>query len=285
MARRIGRAWGNALGGYKRQRRDSKGRFTTGKVGGRAKAAAKRARKKYNNRGGRAATTYRNASKRKYNKNNLNKQLQRNHRATIAANMVGAYGGYAAGFAAGGALAGGTGALVGGKVGGVYGHIAAGAALRKSGMLVTDAQFVKAGKDDQAAMARRIKRVRRTNAAIQIAGAGLMTHRVMQASGGYGLAAQVIRENRAAAQGRANFSAARGIPRTGTQTSYARAGRFGRNRGVYNITSPGTSGARIRRASSERLIPRAKGRARYAQHRIRTEAGYARSAFYDVYGR
>lgn len=99
MARRRGRAWGNALGGYRRQRRDSKGRFSSGKVGGRARSTAKRARRRYQNRGGKTARTVRTASKRKYNKANLNKQLQNKHRATIAGSYVAVYGGQAACFA------------------------------------------------------------------------------------------------------------------------------------------------------------------------------------------
>ena len=42
MARRRGRAWGNALGGYKRQRRDGKGRFAKG--GGSAKKSVAKKR-------------------------------------------------------------------------------------------------------------------------------------------------------------------------------------------------------------------------------------------------
>ena len=41
MARRRGRAWGNALGGWRRQRRNRKGQFSSGKVSG-SKAVAKR---------------------------------------------------------------------------------------------------------------------------------------------------------------------------------------------------------------------------------------------------
>lgn len=228
MARRLrGRAWGNALGGYKRQRRDSKGRFTSGKIGGRARSSVKRAKKRYKNRGGRTATTLRVASKRPYNKAALNKQLQNNHRLTIAGTYVGVYGGAAAGAAIGGAYAGPTGAMVGRNVGAVYGQIATGAALRKSGRLVTDQQFLKAGKDDQAAMARRIKRARMGHTAIQGAVIGHSAHRLMQMQtsyeGGnvYGIVADSIRKSRGSG------------PRT------ARAGRFGRNKGVYNISSMG----------------------------------------------
>ena len=227
MARRLrGRAWGNALGGYKRQRRDSKGRFTSGKVGGRAKSTVKRAKKRYKNRGGRAATTVRVASKRPYNKAALNKQLQNNHRITIAGNFVGVYGGGAAGALIGGASGGAAGAMVGRQLGSMYGNIATHVALQKSGRLVTNQQFVKAGKDDQAAMARRIKRARMGHYAIQGAMIGHSTHRLMQmqsAGGGntYGMVADAIRKNRGSG------------PRT------ARAGRFGRNKGVYNISSMG----------------------------------------------
>lgn len=40
MARRRGRAWGNALGGWRKQRRNRKGQFASG--GGSSKAVAKR---------------------------------------------------------------------------------------------------------------------------------------------------------------------------------------------------------------------------------------------------
>lgn len=234
MARRVGRAWGNALGGYRLQRRDSKGRFTSGKVGGRARSTVKRARKRYNSRGGRTATTVRVASKRPYNKAALNKQLQNNHRLTIASNYVGVYGGAAAGAAIGGATAGAAGAMVGRNLGAVYGQVATGAALRKSGRLVTEQQFLKAGKDDQAAMARRIKRAQAGHMAIQGAMIGHTAHRLMQMQipgrgNAYGMAADAIRKNK----------------RSGSQ--YARAGRFGRNKGVYNITSPSTSGQKVHR--------------------------------------
>lgn len=236
MARRLrGRAWGNALGGYKRQRRDSKGRFSSGKVGGRARSTVKRAKKRYKNRGGRAATTLRVASKRPYNKAALNKQLQSNHRLTIASNYVGVYGGAAAGAAIGGTYGGAPGAMIGRQLGMVYGQIAVGAALQKSGRLVTNQQFVKAGKDDQAAMARRIKRAQMGHMAINGAMIGHSAHRIMkmqQPGGGnaYGMAADAIRKNRPSG------------PRT------ARAGRFGSNKGVYNITTAGRKVPRAPRA-------------------------------------
>lgn len=270
MAR--GRAWGNALGGYKRQRRDSKGRFAGGSVGGRAKSAAKsaakRTKKKYKNRGGRAATTLRNARKRPYDKAALNKQLQNNHRLTIASNYVGVYGGAAAGAALGGAYGGPAGAMLGRNVGAVYGQIAVGTALRKSGRMVTNQHFIKAGKDDQAAMARRIKRSQMGHMAIQGAVIGHSAHRLMQMQrpgGGntYGLAADAIRKSRGSG------------PRT------ARAGRFGVNKGVYNIN---TSGRKVPRVKHQRFGPRMQGKARMAKRRVRTEAGYARSAFYGTYG-
>lgn len=231
MARRVvrrGRAWGNALGGYKRQRRDSKGRFASGKVGGAAKRAVKRTKKKYKNRGGRTATTIRVASKRPYNKAALNKQLQNNHRLTIAGSYVGTYGGAAAGTAIGAAYGGSTGAMIGRNLGAVYGNIAVGAALSKSGRLVTTQQFMKAGKDDQAAMARRIKRAQRGHKAIQGAMIGHSAHRLMQMQqlgGGnaYGMVADTIRKSKNKSSG----------PRT------PRAGRFGSNKGVYNISTMG----------------------------------------------
>lgn len=234
MARRVGRAWGNALGGYRLQRRDSKGRFSSGKIGGRARATVKRAKNRYKHRGGRAATTLRVASKRPYNKAALNKQLQNNHRLTIASNFVGVYGGSAVGAAIGGATGGAPGAMLGHQTGMVAGQVAVQTALRRSGRLVTDQHFLKAGKDDQAAMARRIRRSQAGHIAVQGAMIGHSAHRVMQMQrpgGGntYGMVADAIRRNRPSG------------PRT------ARAGRFGRNKGVYNITTPGTSGQRVHR--------------------------------------
>lgn len=231
MARR-GRAWGNALGGYKRQARDSKGRFGSGKVGSsvkrtRAKASSttKKYKKKYKNRGTAAQRTVRTASKRKYNKANLNKQLQRNHRATIAASYVGNYGGMALGSAIGSSTGGPMGALLGSRIGAAAGTIAAQNYVSKRGMLVTDKDFTKAGKDDQAAMARRIKRARRGHMAIQAVAAGASVHKGFKAAGGYGTTAEFIRSQKA---------------KKGTKFDSAiRPGKFGRNKGVYNITTAG----------------------------------------------
>lgn len=229
MAR--GRAWGNALGGYRRQRRDSKGRFAGGKTGASISNAKKRAKKspakkKRTSSRSKAQTTLQTASKRPYNKAALNKQLQRNHRATIAGSYVGVYGGSTAGALIGGAAAGAPGAMIGRQMGMVVGQVAAQTALQRSGRLVTDKDFAKAGKDDQAAMARRIKHAQRGHIVIQGAQIGLTTHQLMsmQRPGGgntYGMAADAIRN----------------IKGSGPKT--ARAGRFGSKKGVYTVHSMG----------------------------------------------
>lgn len=243
MAIRRGRAWGNALGGHKRQRRDSKGRFASGRTGSvakrtasKAKSAGSKAKKKYKNRGGKTATNVRNAKRRKYNKADLNKQLQRNHRITIAANMAGVYGGAAAGAAAGNVVGGVMGSMVGRNAGMVGGQVAAGRLLAKTNTLVTDRDFNKASKADQAAMARRIARAQKAHLTIGVGMAAYTTHQMMSAAhptGGntYGLLAQSVREARA-----------KGGPRV------ARPGRFGANKGVYNVSTAG------------RKVPRSGGR-------------------------
>lgn len=238
MARR-GRAWGNALGGYKRQARDSKGRFGSGKVGSsvkrtRAKASktTKKYKKKYKNRGTAAQRTLRTASKRKYNKANLNKQLQRNHRKTIAGNYVGLYGGGALGVAIGNASGGPIGGMIGMNVGRTAGMIAAQNHAKSKGYLVTDRDFTRASKDDQAAMARRIKRAQKGHIAIQMAGAARITHSTAKSLNAYDLAAKHIKTRR----GQQQAAYSRGIPRVGSTQRYASKGRI-RNRNVYNITT------------------------------------------------
>lgn len=226
MAIRRGRAWGNALGGYKRQRRDGKGRFASGKVGGSSRRGPSRTKSSPKRRSS-TSSNIRKAKRRKYSKSDLNKQLQRNHRTTVAASFAGVYGGMAAGGAVGLSAGGPTGGMIGRQVGMVAGQVVAQRALSKSGRLVTNADFNKASKADQAAMARRIARAQKAHLAVNAAMVGYTAHQMMSATfpeGGnaYGWTAKAFKE-----------AIARRGPRERT------AGRFGANKGVYNISTAG----------------------------------------------
>lgn len=131
MAIRRGRAWGNALGGYKRQRRDAKGRFSTGRTGGTSKkSTAKKksttkkktsAKKKpVKQRKGGTATSRRHLSK-------ASLRMNREVRGAAVGSLVGNKVGTAAGLALMGTPGGVIGATVGAYAGGRAGVLAAAA--------------------------------------------------------------------------------------------------------------------------------------------------------------
>lgn len=165
MAR--GRAWGNALGGWRKQRRNSKGQFTKGGGGAVRKAV-------------RGANSQRRSNKafrkQKINRSKASRSIQRQHRAQVYAPAAAAYIGRKAGGSIGAAITPRTpaaGQFVGSMVGS---RMAVGATNRmvhgkNSQKTLTPQKIAKLGVEDRVLIARRNHRITRAKVAKHALGA------------------------------------------------------------------------------------------------------------------
>ena len=260
MAR--GRAWGNALGGWRLQSRTAGGQFGSGrgrtivrrkpvrKIGKGIQRRAPRGQKvpiksvsKYSDAGYARAVT--KAQKHKVNNAKINRQIQGAHMKNVAANKIGTYGGNAIGMGLGATVFGPFGAAVVGSMGAHAGGYAARQSLQRQGIYIGPKQFMAMGIDDQAAIVQRDRKVDQADFAINLAFTAYNIHRVLGSTGKYSKWSGNIRRAKAR-----DFNATtRGLPRAGRGSagSFApkRAPRYGSSKGVYDITT-GMSGSRIR---------------------------------------
>lgn len=203
-----GRAWGNALGGYRRQKRAKNGRFASGSGTSKTKKVSKRAAKraavakaaprqfvktdkgfKSPAQAGGVGKAFRHnikasRSNKRHNKavvkgllaekkGPTNKSVQSRHRKTVAAIQ----GGDLAGRATLGRVL----PIAGGQVG----KVAGAAVAQKKGWAISDKEFKKLGRSDQSAIVKRNRRVARTKVALQIAATALIVDNYARSSGLY----------------------------------------------------------------------------------------------------
>lgn len=244
MARRRGRAWGNALGGWRKQRRGRNGQWVKGAgANSRTRAIARR----------RSSGKRWTGSRDPYvNRKDLNQSIQNRHRKTVlyteTAAMAGAYVGGSFGGALGTAGAGFAGTAIGMQLGASIGdnlmRSLATNTLKSTGTYI-DSSNRSISKADRTAILVRETRLQRVHTVANVAMIGrdlYGVHRAVRSTGFYGMQAAKIRKRR----GRAQYAQNRGIPMRGTKVNnYTSAGRFGKNKNVYNITS--MSGSRVRR--------------------------------------
>lgn len=279
-----GRAWGNALGGWRKQARNPRGQFASGSGGARSarrsparkstaarvirtSASAGRTARATNRRSAtrvshgknlplksvpkytdaQYARAVRSASSYKYTKKELNPRIQKMHLHNTVAVRVGEYGGQAGAMAIAGATMGPIGATLVGTGGGIIGKAVAEHSLKQQGIYIGPKQFLAMGKGDQAAIVQREARLDTLDFMVNAGFAAYSVHRSFQRAGSYARWANTINSRKAS---RVKVST-RGLPRAGmgSRGSFApkRAPRYGPNKGVYNIT---TGGSTLRRAGT-----------------------------------
>lgn len=179
----------------------------------------------------------------KYNPKKTTKSIQNAHIKNVAAMKVGDYGGSYIGMTVG-APGGFIGMSVAGGVGSYVGQAAARQSLQRQGIYIGPKQFLAMSKDDQAAIVQRNRNIDRIDIAANIGMTAYSIHRTMRMTGSYGRIARRVSGTKAA---RVRAST-RGLPRAGAGSpgffAPKRAPRYGRNKGVYNITT--MSGTRLR---------------------------------------
>lgn len=277
VVRRIGggRAWGNALGGWRMQPRGPRGRFQsksggirvgsrkTGRtVGGRsparpassAKSLAKTLRttplkeakgftEKDYNRAVKLANTnsYSVKARPKTRKVKVNTRAHIYHSSGIAVQKVGEYGGNLAGMSAGAPL-GVFGVAAGGMVGAMAGRAIADRALAESPIAISRGAYMALSPRDRALMAKRERTVETVDFAINL---GLSAYQIYRMKVGPLGAADYIRKRKTARV----MAQTHGLPRAGAGSKGSfqpkSAGRWGANRGVYDITTGGASLRRV----------------------------------------
>ena len=227
-----GKAWGNALGGWRSQARKANGQWGSGAV-----RSYQKRRKTY-------GVARLNSGKKTYKRSDVNHSLQARHRATVTATFAGNYAGMYAGQSLGMASMGPVGGLLGGYAGAAIGNTAATEVLKGSG-LYTTAKDIKAGSaTDRLLIKQRNERVQRAHTVMAVGTMAYESHKILSGVGAYGRTASRIRTRKAS-----NYRAqTHGLPRAGrgSKGSFAprKAPRYGRNKGVYNVTS--MSGTKIR---------------------------------------
>lgn len=189
------------------------------------------------------ARAVKTASAYKYDPKKTTKSIQSAHVRNVVALKVGDYGGSSIGMAAG-APAGLVGAAIAGSIGSHLGQSAARHSLQQQGIYIGPKQFLALSKHDQAAIVQRNRKVDRIDAAVNIGMTAYNLHRALRLSGSYGHIANKVSGKKA---GRVRAST-HGLPRAGAGSpgffAPKRAPRYGRNKGVYNITT--MSGTRLR---------------------------------------
>lgn len=256
MAR--GRAWGNALGGWRKQRRAANGRFGSGIGKSRPKKrktnkpSARAMARNYGKTGAAIARTTRanyvvdrDFRKTKINRKNATKNIQAQHRSQVyAPRMAGAIGSVAGAVVGGGVAGtihpslGGYGAIIGGEVGrSRMQKKAYNKATRNGRSVITPQKVSKMSIEDQVLIARRNHRIRRYDQARAIYTAASWVN------------SSTARKSKRGAKYMRSKSNARadlmGIPAPGKATklsggnmNYAkRAGRSRKNRNVYVVTT------------------------------------------------
>lgn len=250
-------AWGNALGGYKRQRRAANGRFGSG--GGRAaRQAAKIKRNRAHNAGiakSYPAKRYNSTLKEgatfkeiwkdagagaRHNKQYAKgayamktgglttKSIQSRHRKALAANIIGTTAGQVAGTAiarqSGGSL---DAVAISTSVGRMAGSAVGVTVANRRGWTIRDAEYNKMSRVDRAALHQRERRVARVQLGANVAATAYGVHSGAKQLGLYGHAAGKIQNTRNA---RANAK----MDARSANMGFAKRGRFS---GAYNVTT------------------------------------------------
>lgn len=189
------------------------------------------------------ARAVKSAGSYKYNPKKTTKSIQNAHIKNVAAIKAGDYGGSYVGMTVG-APGGFIGMSIAGGVGSYVGQSAARQVLQKQGIYIGPKQFLALSKDDQAAIVQRNRKIDRIDTVANIGMTAYSLHRAMRMTGTYGRIATKV-SGKKAARVRASTH---GLPRAGAGSrgffAPKRAPRYGRNKGVYNITT--MSGTRLR---------------------------------------